>query len=227
MDKVTTKRLLTEAGLPQARYIGLREWDVDDGLEARIDEVLGWPVFVKPSNLGSSIGVSKVDDAGGLKAAMELALGYDEWVVVEEAIPGREIECGVLGDRDPQASVPGEVCPSREFYDYEDKYLEGKAELKIPADLAVETSAEVQRLAVATFRAVRAEGMARVDFFLADAGKLVVNEVNTIPGFTPISMYPMMWAASGVPYPELVERLVTLAVERHSRRTGRVGRGRA
>ncbi|MDQ4132858.1 MAG: D-alanine--D-alanine ligase [Actinomycetota bacterium] len=226
MDKVTTKRLLCQAGIPVPRYLGLREWDIDDRLAGRVGDDLGWPVFVKPSNLGSSIGVSKADDPDALLRAIEVALAYDEWIVVEEAVTGREIECGVLGDRDPQASVPGEVRPSREFYDYEDKYEEGKAELVIPADLSPSTTAEVRRLAVDTFRAVRAEGMARVDFFLSEADEVLVNEVNTIPGFTPISMYPRMWEASGLSYAALVDRLVTLAVERHARRSGRVGRGR-
>jgi D-alanine-D-alanine ligase len=232
MDKLTTKRLLADAGLPVARGMGLREWDLDDGLAARVGASLGWPVFVKPANLGSSVGVTKVADAAALPSAVERALSFDEWVVIEEAVAGREIECGILGDRDPMASVPGEVRPSRDFYDYEDKYLEGRAELIVPAELPRETAAEVRRLAVLAFGAVRAEGMARVDFFLrASPGPsgnpgLVVNEVNTIPGFTPISMYPRMWEASGVSYPELVDRLVALAVERHARRAGRLGRGR-
>jgi D-alanine-D-alanine ligase len=228
MDKVVTKRLLVEAGLPVARYLGLREWDVDDDLAGRVaGELGGFPVFVKPANLGSSVGVTKASDPGELEAAVATALSYDEWVVVEEAVAGREIECGVLGDRDPQASVPGEILPSHDYYDYEDKYVDGRAELLVPAPLPEEVAAEVRRLAVATFRAVRAEGMARVDFFYEEGGRgLLVNEVNTIPGFTPISMYPMLWAASGVPYPELLDRLIGLALERHARRAARVGRAR-
>jgi D-alanine-D-alanine ligase len=228
MDKDATKRLLVAAGLPVARWLVLREWDVGDGVAERVDAALGWPVFVKPAALGSSVGVAKVADAAALGPALDAALAYGEWVLVEEAVVGREIECGVLGDHPPQASVPGEVRPSREFYDYEDKYVDGKAQLLVPAPLPRDVTDEVRRLAVAAFGAVRAEAMARVDFFWEEGGRgLLVNEVNTIPGFTPISMYPMMWEASGVPYPELVDRLVALALERHARRAGRVGRGRA
>ena len=228
MDKDTTKRLLVAAGIPVARWLALREWDLDDALEDRVGTELGWPVFVKPAALGSSVGVAKVADAGALRPAVEAALSYGEWIVVEEAVVGREIECGVLGDHPPEASVPGEIRPSREFYDYEDKYLEGKAELLVPAPLPDEVADDVRRLAVAAFGAVRAEGMARVDFFWEEGGRgLLVNEVNTIPGFTPISMYPMLWEASGVPYPELVDRLVALALDRHERRAGRVGRERS
>jgi D-alanine-D-alanine ligase len=227
MDKITTKRLVVTAGLAIPRYLGLRENELDDGLAERVEAELGWPVFVKPSNLGSSVGVSKAADATELHAAVAEAVSYDEWLLIEEAVAGREIECGILGDLEPEASVPGEVRPSREFYDYEDKYVEGKAELLVPAPLPTEVIAEVQGAAVAAFQAVRAEGMARVDFFYEDGGRgLLINEVNTIPGFTPISMYPRMWEASGVPYPRLLDRLVQLALDRHARRQSRVGRGR-
>jgi len=227
MDKLVAKQLLERAGLPVPRYLGLRDHEVAAGLPARVEAALGWPVFVKPANLGSSVGVSKAATPAELEAALALAAGYDEWLIVEEAISGREIECGVLGDLEPAASVPGEVVPSRDFYDYEDKYVDGAAELRVPAPLPQEVAHEVQRLAVETFRAVRAEGMARVDFFYEECGRgLLVNEVNTIPGFTPISMYPRMWEASGVPYPDLLDRLVQLALDRQSRRAGRVGRER-
>ncbi|HEX2273046.1 MAG TPA: D-alanine--D-alanine ligase family protein [Acidimicrobiales bacterium] len=227
MDKAVAKRLLAEAGLPVARWLALREWDVIEGVADQVGEALGWPVFVKPAGLGSSVGVTQVTGADALGAALSEALAYDEWVVVEEAVKGREIECGVLGDNPPEPSVPGEIRPSREFYDYEDKYLDAGAELLVPAPLPHAAAAEVQRMAVLAFAAVRAESMARVDFFYEEDGRgLLVNEVNTIPGFTPISMYPRMWQASGVPYPELVDRLVALAVERHARRAGRIGRPR-
>ncbi len=227
MDKLTTKHLLVAAGLPVPRFFGLRENEIGAGVAERVTAELGWPAFVKPANLGSSVGVSKVVGPDALGVALAEALRFDEWVVVEEGVAGREIECGVLGDLEPEASVPGEVRPSRDFYDYEDKYLEGKAELLVPAPLPEEVVAEVQRLSLAAFRAVRAEGMARVDFFYEEGGRgLLINEVNTIPGFTPISMYPRMWEASGVPYPILVDRLVQLALGRHARRQGRVGRGR-
>ncbi|MFN2608040.1 MAG: D-alanine--D-alanine ligase family protein [Acidimicrobiales bacterium] len=227
MDKDTTKRLLAGAGLAVARWVALRDDDAG-GLSARVGAELGWPVFVKPAALGSSVGVAKVGGPADLEAAVADAFSYGEWVMVEEAVAGREIECGVLGDRPPEASVPGEIRPSGDFYDYEDKYVTAGAELLVPAPLPPEVTALVQRQALVAFAAVRAEGMARVDFFWDERGRgLVVNEVNTIPGFTPISMYPRMWEASGVPYRELVDRLVALALERHARRQGRVGRGRA
>ncbi|HEX2274199.1 MAG TPA: D-alanine--D-alanine ligase, partial [Acidimicrobiales bacterium] len=204
-----------------------REHELDASLVNRVHEELGWPVFVKPANLGSSVGVTKAGDGRAFQAAVEEALRYDEWVIVEEAVRGREIECGVLGDLRPEASVPGEIRPSREFYDYTDKYESGSAELLVPAPLPPRVTRQVQQLAVATFQAVRAEGMARVDFFYEEEGRgLLVNEVNTIPGFTPISMYPKMWEASGLPYPALIDRLVQLALDRHARRHGRVGRSR-
>jgi D-alanine-D-alanine ligase len=229
MDKPTTKRLLEAAGLPVAAWLAARDDEVADrdAFAARVEAELGWPVFVKPANLGSSVGVSKAADAVELTTSVDGALGYDEWLIVEEAVPGREIECGVLGDRPPDASVPGEVRPSREFYDYEDKYVAGAAELLVPAPLPDKVTGEVRRLAVAAFGAVRAEAMARVDFFYEEDGRgLLVNEVNTIPGFTPISMFPRMWEASGVPYPALLDRLVQLALDRHARRAGRLGRSR-
>jgi D-alanine-D-alanine ligase len=230
MDKDTTKRLLVSAGLQVARWVLVRDSEVaggDDEVAGRVGGELGWPVFVKPSALGSSVGVTKVDHPAALGPALADAFSYGEWVVVEEAVAGREIECGVLGDRPPEASVPGEVRPSREFYDYEDKYVEGAATLLVPAPLPGDVAEEVRSTALTAFAAVRAEAMARVDFFWEEGGRgLVVNEVNTIPGFTPISMYPRMWEASGVPYPQLVDRLVSLALERHARRAGRVGRPR-
>ncbi|MBV8161579.1 MAG: D-alanine--D-alanine ligase, partial [Acidimicrobiia bacterium] len=201
-----------------------RERDAD--LAAVVERDLGWPVFVKPANLGSSVGVSKAGDAGALALALQVAFAYDERAIVEEAIAGREIECGVLGDP-PEASVPGEIRPSREFYDYEDKYLTDGASLLVPAPLSAEETTTVQRLALAAFAAVEAEAMARVDFFFEQGGRgFLLNEVNTIPGFTSISMYPKMWENSGVPYAELIDRLVRLAVDRHTRRSHRVGRRR-
>jgi D-alanine-D-alanine ligase len=229
MDKLVAKALMERAGLDVPRYLGVRHGEAGAGadLAARVEAALGWPVFVKPANLGSSVGVSRAGDPAELATAVAEAAAYDEWLVVEEAIDGREIECGVLGDLHPEASVPGEVVPSRDFYDYEDKYLEGAAELLVPAPLPADVADEVRRLAVATFKAVRAEGMARVDFFYEERGRgLLVNEVNTIPGFTPISMYPRLWEASGVPYPRLLDRLVQLALDRHARRAGRLGRTR-
>jgi D-alanine-D-alanine ligase len=227
MDKAKAKQVLGAAGLPQPRYLARRDVEVDQALPKEVDKELGWPVFVKPANLGSSIGVTKVTESDDLPAAVELALAYDEWVLVEEAIVGRELECGVLGDAHLEASVVGEILPKREFYDFEDKYGPESADLAVPADVPEQVAEECRRLAVAAARALRAEGMARVDFFLEDPGRgVLVNEVNTIPGFTPVSMFPRLWGATGVPYDQLVDRLVSLALERHARRTGRVGRRR-
>jgi len=218
MDKAMSKEVLAQHGFAQARYRALRDDQVTEATAAELAADLGLPVFVKPANMGSSVGVSKAKTEADLAAAIRVALGYDEWVVVEESITGREIEVAVLGNRSPEASVAGEIIPGHEFYDYEDKYLDGGSQLLIPAPLTEAQSTEVRALAVRVFAALRCEGMARVDFFLADDGRFLVNEVNTIPGFTPISMYPKLWGASGVPYPELIDRLVELAIERNTRR---------
>ena len=233
MDKAAAKDVLARHGLPQCRHLSLRDADVDEagdgagGLAERVAAELGWPVFVKPANLGSSIGVTKVAGPDELPAAVAAALAFDEWLVVEEAVAGREIECGVLGNQVLAASVPGEIVPSATFYDYEDKYSGHGAALVIPAVLPEGVAEEVARLAVLAAGALRAEGMARVDFFYEEGGRgLLVNEVNTIPGFTPWSMYPQLWAATGVPYAELIDRLVALALDRHDRRASRIGRRR-
>lgn len=219
MDKALSKRVLEAGGLPVVRWLSVRAPEVE-GLAERVAAELGYPVFVKPSNMGSSVGVSRVDGPAGLDSAVTEALRYDEYVMVEEAITGREIELAVLGDESPRASLPGEVRPSRAFYDFEDKYLAAAAGLDIPARLGPADVEEVQALALAAYRALRVDGMARVDFFFEEAGRrFLVNELNTIPGFTPISMYPKLWEASGLPYEKLVDELVTLAVERHLRRS--------
>jgi len=224
MDKVMMKRAFTACGLPTPRSVALREDGVTKADLDRCEDALGYPCFVKPANLGSSVGVSKAADRAGLEEAVEAALRFDEWILVEEAIAGREIEVAVLGDRPPEASLPGEIVPGAEFYTYEDKYLDDSAELRAPTDLDPVRTAEVRRLAVAAFQACRCEAMARVDFFLEVPGRgFLVNEVNTIPGFTPISMYPRLWEVTGVPYPELLDRLVALALERHERRAERAG----
>ncbi len=227
MDKAKAKDVLGAAGIPQARHLAVRDHEVDAQLVERVGDELGWPVFIKPSNLGSSVGISRVGGPSGFAGAADLALAYDEWLVIEEAVVGREIECGVLGNIDFEASVPGEIVPGGEFYDYDDKYSGTGAELVVPAVLPDGVADEVRRLAVAAATALRVEGMARVDFFYEEGGRgLLVNEVNTIPGFTPQSMYPRLWAASDVPYSKLIDRLVALALERHARRSGRVGRPR-
>ncbi|MEA2843433.1 MAG: D-alanine-D-alanine ligase, partial [Actinomycetota bacterium] len=225
MDKAVAKELLAQAGIAQVRHWALRDLEVDAPALDRVVDDLGLPVFVKPANLGSSVAVTKAHDREELDRAVELALSYDEWLVVEEAVTAREIECGLLGYPELRASVPGEVRPSREFYDYEDKYVEGAAAVVVPAPLPAEVVEQVQDMAVAAGRALRVDGMARVDFFFEEDGRgLLVNEVNTIPGFTPISMYPKMWAASGVSYPDLIDRLVDAAVARHRHRRDRYGR---
>jgi D-alanine-D-alanine ligase len=230
MDKAMAKAVLAQAGLPQVRHLARRHdrLGAPEELAAEVGDRLGWPVFVKPANLGSSVGVSKVGGPDALASAVADALAYDEWVVIEEAVVGREIEVAVLGNQRPEASVPGEVVPGHEFYDYADKYLDDAARYLVPAPLAAPAAAEVRALAVRAYEALRCEGMARVDFFYEEGGRgFLVNEVNTIPGFTPISMFPKLWEASGVAYPALLDRLVDLALDRHRRRSGRVGRPRA
>ena len=227
MDKAKAKEVLAAAGLPQARHLAWRDGDDRSRLARQVGDELGWPVFVKPANLGSSVGISRVEGPTDFDPAVDLAVAYDEWLVVEEAVAGREIECGVLGDVVLQASVAGEIVPGAAFYDFDDKYSGTGAELIVPAALPAGVAEEVRRMAVAAAGALRVEGMARVDFFLEEDGRgLLVNEVNTIPGFTPQSMFPRLWAASGLDYPGLVDRLVALALARHARRSPRLGRSR-
>ncbi len=222
MDKVVAKELLAAAGVPQARHRSLHADEVAPALVDQIVKELGLPCFVKPANMGSSIGVSKANTPEQVLAALTLAASYDEWLVVEEAVVGREIECGVLGNREIRVSVPGEIRPGAEFYTYDDKYHDGAAELIIPAELEPAAVAEMRRLAADAYRAFRGEGMARADFFYEDPGRgWLLNELNTIPGFTPISMYPKLWEASGLAYADLIDTLVNLAIERHQRRRRR------
>jgi D-alanine-D-alanine ligase len=219
MDKGLAKALLHAAGLPQTRYLLLRETEIDEQVACRVEEHLGWPVFVKPANMGSSIGITRAANAAALAAAIDLVRRYDEFVIIEEAVRARELEIGVLGWPELRTSVPGEIKPSHEFYDFEDKYLDGAAGLEVPAQLPDEVAAEMSRLAIAACRAMRVDGMARVDLFYEEGRRgLLVNEINTIPGFTPISMYPRLWAASGVPYAALVDELVNQALRRAGRR---------
>jgi D-alanine-D-alanine ligase len=216
MDKEVMKRLMTERGLPVAGYITVRRG------RFRHEDVCGkfpFPVFVKPANLGSSVGISKAKTCEELIAALDFAGQFDRKIVVERGINGREFECSVLGNEDPIAAVPCEILPSREFYDYEDKYLLNKAGTVVPADLDPRKTEEIRRLAVECYQAVDCEGMARVDFLMeSSTGKIFINEINTIPGFTSISMYPKMWEAAGLAYPKLIDRLIELAVERHRER---------
>ena len=220
MDKVKAKEVLAAHGLPHARWVAIHASEIDDAAAAIDATGLACPLFVKPANLGSSVGVSKVHTPAEMPDALALASSYDEWLVVEEAIDGREIEVAVLGNREPRASLPGEIVPSHEFYDYDDKYIDGTCELRVPAPLDVEETAQVRELACQAYRALRCEGMARADFFFEEAGRgFLVNELNTIPGFTPGSMYPKLWEATGLDYPQLIDELVDLAIERHERRS--------
>jgi D-alanine-D-alanine ligase len=221
MDKAAMKLVFAAKGLPICDYevVMKRDWQRDERrvLQQVVDR-LGFPVFVKPANLGSSVGISKAKHTAELRTAIALAAEFDRKVVVEAAVPrAREIEVAVLGNDEPEASVPGEIIPSREFYDYEAKYLDGASRDVIPAALPETLAAEIRAMAVSAFKAIDCAGMARVDFLLAgDSGTLYLNEVNTIPGFTTISMYSKMWAASGLPYPALIDRLIALAIERHA-----------
>jgi D-alanine-D-alanine ligase len=222
MDKTVAKRLWLAAGLPVGEHLvtNARRWDEDPtAVQGEVAGRIGFPCFVKPANSGSSIGVHKVHDLGELAPAMDDAARYDVKLLVESAIEGRELECAVLGNDEPEASLVGEVIPGHEFYDYEDKYFDDTVRLVIPAELPAETGDEVRAIAVRAFKAVEAAGMARVDFFLeGSSGRVLLNEINTIPGFTRMSMYPRLWEASGVPFPRLCDRLIELALERSGER---------
>ena len=214
MDKDVMKRLFRERGLPTVDHLAVPRRERHEHT-ARFEERFGYPMFVKPANLGSSVGITKVGHAAELTRALDLAAQHDSKIVVEPAIEGREIECSVLGNDQPEASLPGEVIPGGEFYDYQAKYVDDTSELVIPAALSADQTSEIRRLAVAAFQAVECAGLARVDFFLENvSGRILLNELNTMPGFTSISMYPKLWEASGVPYSELLDRLVKLALER-------------
>ncbi|HKZ52429.1 MAG TPA: D-alanine--D-alanine ligase family protein, partial [Candidatus Acidoferrales bacterium] len=224
MDKDVQKRLFRQAGLPVADYLAVRrqEWDTSRKAVLRAARRLRLPVFVKPANLGSSVGISKVSRWAALPEAMEHAFEFDKKVLVEQGITGREVEVSVLGNEEPKASLPGEVIPAREFYDYTAKYLEESTRFVVPAKLTPRQTRRFQELAVAAFRATECEGMARVDFLLSRrSGKIYISELNTIPGFTAISMYPKLWQASGLSYSELVDRLIELALERHREKSRR------
>ena len=225
MDKLTMKALFEHAGLPVGPYSALtaRAWASDPASAlASLEHSLHYPMFVKPCNLGSSVGISKAHDRAELEVSIEVAARYDRRIIVEEGVQGREIECSVLGNDDPLVSVPGEVVPHHEYYDYEAKYTDGLADLIIPADLSPAQNREVRELAARTFETVDAAGLARVDFFVRrEDGQVLVNEINTIPGFTATSMYPKLWEASGVSYTELIDRLIQLAFDRHAEKATR------
>ena len=219
MDKGVAKQVLHANGIPQPKYVSLREAHVNDAALLHAADTLGLHVFVKPANMGSTVGVSKANSIDEMRSAVEHALTYDEWVLIEEAVVGREIEVAVLGNVHARASVPGEIIPGNEFYDYADKYIGDGAQLIVPANLTADEVEAVQHLALVIFHTLRAEGMARVDFFYEENGRgFLCNEINTIPGFTPISMYPKLWQASGMSYPALLDELIALALDRFSRR---------
>jgi len=221
MDKELMKAAFAAHGLPQVDYLVARDAAADQAsLVQRVEARFSYPVFVKPANLGSSVGMTKAHDRAELVSALELAWRYDRKVIVEAFVAGREVECAVLGNAQPEASVPGEVVPAHEYYDYESKYTDGLMSMRIPAPLSNETTARVRELAVAAFRAVDCSGYARCDFFVrASDGEVLVNEINTIPGMTHMSAFPLLWAAAGVESPALIDRIVDLGVERHEVRS--------
>jgi D-alanine-D-alanine ligase len=219
MDKVAMKSLFRDAGLPICDFAWFlrTNWDRDrEAILDRVESEIGYPAFAKPANLGSSVGISRATDRASLAAAIDEAARFDRKIVVERGVDAREVEVAVLGNDEPMASLPGEIIPHADFYDYETKYEKAVAEYEIPARLDPEATAEIQAMAVRAFKAVDAAGLGRVDFFVERAtDRILVNEINTMPGFTKISMYPKLWEASGLSYRELIERLVDLAFERH------------
>lgn len=219
MDKAATKRMCAAAGVPVVESVTGRSVAAAATLATQAEAAFGFPCFVKPANLGSSVGISKARDRKELLAAIDTAFEFDTSILIERAVVGQELECAVLGNQEIAASVVGEIVPGKEFYDYDDKYLDGKAQTLIPARISEDDQATIQQLAVKAAEALGVEGMARVDFFReAATGAIYLNEVNTIPGFTPISMYSKMWEASGLPYRDLLTKLIGLAMERHTRR---------
>ena len=221
MDKDVMKRLLRDALIPTPEFLVFRDFQKESINFNQIEKALGSPCYVKPANLGSSVGIHRVTSASELKAAVEDAFQYDTKILIEEAVEGREIECSVLGNEFPEASVPGEIITNHEkhqFYSYEAKYLDQNgALLRIPAELEPEVAEKIRDLAIKSYQAICCEGMARVDFFLRDETEIYVNELNTIPGFTIISMYPKLWEASGISYAELIDRLIQLALQRQEK----------
>lgn len=218
MDKAMAKNILAQEGLPQApwRLITRKEWERDpETCTEWAGQILGWPCFVKPANMGSSVGVVKAHDPSEFPAAMREACRFDRRIIIEKGVDARELEISVLGNDEPIASIVGEIVPGNEFYDYDAKYVDDNSELLVPAPIDRGTMAEIQEMAIAAFRALDLAGMARIDFFMdRHTDQIYINEVNTIPGFTAISMYPRLWQASGMPLDELVDRLVGLALER-------------
>ncbi|MGE6632099.1 D-alanine--D-alanine ligase [Bacillus sp. NPDC077027] len=218
MDKVVMKDVFAQAGLAQAKHLSFNKKDYEKAKAkclAHIEQELGYPCFVKPANMGSSVGISKCRSQEELSEAFDLAFQYDRRAVVEEGVVGREIEIGVLGNDEPACSVVGEIAPKKDFYDYKAKYEDGDTDLIIPASVSEEAYKTIQDMAIKAFKAIDGSGLVRADFFLTEDGRVLINEVNTMPGFTPFSMFPLLWKHTGVEYPELIEKLVSLALERH------------
>lgn len=219
MDKVVMKQLFTIAGLKQVPYVHFirREWQNDQSFWlGKIEKELEWPLFVKPANLGSSVGISKASNREELIEAVDLALKYDRKIVIEQGITAREIEMGVLGNDTPKCSVPGEIKPLKAFYDYQAKYKDGNTAMIIPAEVSTEVEATLQEHAIKAFKVLDCSGLVRADFFVTDKNEVLINEVNTLPGFTPFSMFPLLWQHTGVNYAELIDQLIELAIERHT-----------
>jgi D-alanine-D-alanine ligase len=219
MDKVMMKNVFAQADLAQVKYVSFikSEWKKDsEAACAKVEEALGYPCFVKPANLGSSVGISKCRNRAELETAFIEAFQFDRKVIIEEGVVAREIEVGVLGNDEPECSVAGEIVPKKDFYDYKAKYEDGDTALIIPADITEEEYAEIKDQAIRAFKSLDCSGLVRADFFLTKEGKVLINEVNTMPGFTPFSMFPLLWKHTGIEYPELIERLVNLAKERHA-----------
>ncbi|PWW20079.1 D-alanine-D-alanine ligase [Cytobacillus oceanisediminis] len=219
MDKVIMKNIFAQAGLPQVKYVWFIRSEWENQTAAAYDKVekeLGYPCFVKPANLGSSVGISKCMNRSELEEAFREAFQFDRKIIIEEGVTAREIEAGVLGNDYPECSVAGEIVPKVEFYDYKAKYEDGDTALIIPAEISEKEYSELKDMAIKAFKALDCSGLVRADFFLTREGKLFINEVNTMPGFTPFSMFPLLWKHTGVEYPQLIEKLVSLAIERHA-----------
>lgn len=222
MDKVVMKKLFAQAGLPQCEYCYFNRTQWERGQHEvlkNIEDKLGFPSFVKPANLGSSVGISKAKNREQLKAAIESALRFDDKIIVEEFVDAREVEVSVLGNDEPMASVPGEIVSSSEYYDYAAKYTDGQSQMQIPAEIDPDTADRLRDLAIAAFKAIEGGGITRADFFVRRSdGAILINEVNTMPGFTPFSMYPLLWRETGVSYRELLDRMIELGLERYHRK---------
>lgn len=219
MDKIVMKNIFAQAGLPQVNYVWYtrKQWEQNEAtIYEQVEQELGYPCFVKPANLGSSVGISKCTNKEELKAAFVEAFQFDRRIIIEEGVTAREIEIAVLGNEDPQCSVAGEIIPKDvAFYDYKAKYEDGNTGLVIPAEISEEKYEEMKQLAVTAFQSLDCAGLVRADFFLTSDGRFIINEVNTMPGFTPVSMFPLMWKETGLAYPKLIEKLVNLALERY------------